>query len=110
MSDQERLSISEIKQFVEEYPDLPSDYLAYLRDVGWGETSSGHMIYGGPTSPDDVYPQLAGDKQHILIGDDFQGYCLGYDFAAKRYGEFSDSGEWEPFDEGFDLAAHLTAD
>ena len=50
-----------------------------------------------------VYPQLSGDHNRVLIGDDMQGY-LGYDFASKRYGEFSDSGDWLSFDDSFDLA------
>ena len=67
------------------------------------------MIYSGPISPDEVYPHLVGDNQHILIGDDFQGYCLGYDFSSKLYGEFSDSGDWSSFDTAFILEAYLTA-
>jgi hypothetical protein len=107
MSDQTPLTSSELASLLEELPQLPADYLAYLRDSGWGETPSGHMIYSGPISPDEVYPQLSGDHNRVLIGDDMQGYCLGFDFASKRYGEFSDSGDWSSFDDGFDLAAYL---
>lgn len=89
------------------HPELPADYLAYLRDVGWGIAPSGHMIYSGPISPDEVYPQLADETNRVLIGDDMQGYCLGYDFTAKRYGEYSDVGDWSSFDDTFDLSAHL---
>lgn len=45
----------------------------------------------------------------MLLGDDMQGYCLGYDLHAQRFGEYSDVGEWAAFDEGFDLAAYLAS-
>ena len=101
------LTASELGRLVAEWPELPADYLAYLREIGWGTTSSGHMIYNGPISPSEVYTQLSGESPRVLIGDDMQGYCLGYDFVSKRYGEYSDSGDWSSFDEDFDLAAHL---
>jgi hypothetical protein len=107
MADRTRLTTSECDRLVAKYPDLPADYLAYLRDVGWGNAPSGHIVYSGPIHPDEVYPQLAGERTRVLIGDDFQGYCLGYDFAAKRFGEYSDFGDWSSFDEDFSLAAHL---
>lgn len=108
MDEQTPLTNSEINHLAEQWQNLPPDYLAYLRDFGWGRTPRGRMIYSGPISPDEVYPQLSGDKQHILIGDDMQGYCLGYDFIANRYGEFSDFGDWSSFDPAFDLAKYLS--
>lgn len=101
-----RLSDSQIASLVAEHPALPPDYLAYLREVGWGMSSSGHMIYGGPISPKEVYPQLREDGR-VLIGDDTQGYCLGYDFTSKSFGEYSPRGEWTSFDASFDLARRL---
>ena len=107
MSDRTPLTVPEVERLVAEHPALPPDYLAYLRDMGWGTAPNGHMIYGGPIWPDEVYPQLSGETNRVLIGDDMQGYCLGYDFTSKRYGEYSDFGDWSNFDEGFELAAHL---
>jgi hypothetical protein len=107
MADRTVLTTSEIERLVAEHPGLPTDYLAYLRDVGWGTAPNGHMVYEGPISPDEVYPQLAGETNRVLIGDDMQGYCLGYDFTSKRYGEYSDFGDWSSFDEDFSLSAHL---
>jgi hypothetical protein len=90
------------------WPELPPDYLTYLREVGWGTAPNGrHMIYSGPIFPDEVYPHLSADTHRVLIGDDMQGYCLAYDFSSKRYGEYSDSGEWSSLDEAFDLSAYL---
>jgi len=58
----------------------------------------------------EALPQLGHDKDRVLIGDNMQGYCLAYDFAAKRFGEFSDFGAWSSFDQAFDLAAFLARD
>src|SRR5215471_21708185 len=107
MADLTLLTTSEIERLIARHPGLPADYLTYLRDVGWGTAPSGHMIYSGPIYPGEVYPQLSGETNRVLIGDDMQGYCLGYDFAAKRYGEYSNFGDWSSFDEDFDLAANL---
>jgi hypothetical protein len=99
---------SDIERLRARWPQLPEDYFAYMRDVGWGTSPSGrHMIYSGPIAPDEVYPQLSSETNRVLIGDDMQGYCLGYDFATKRYGEYSDFGEWADMEPDFALAAHL---
>jgi hypothetical protein len=108
MADRTRLSASEIDALVAEHPQLPTAYLNYLRDVGWGEAPSGHMIYSAPLSPEVVYPQLV-DEGRVLLGDDMQGFCLGYDFPSKSFGEYSDFGEWSSFDAGFDLTMYLRA-
>jgi len=42
------LSETELMVLASAYPSLPAEYFAYLRNVGSGETKSGHMIYGGP--------------------------------------------------------------
>ena len=108
MAKRTRLTDADIARLAAERPGLPRDYLKYLRDAGWGTAPSGHMIYSGPIPPDEVYPELGdGDFRRVLIGDDTQGYCLGYDLASKRYGQFSDVGEWSSFDERFRLAAYL---
>ena len=109
MADQTRLTASEINSLVAEHPELPTVYLRYMREVRWGKTPSGHLIYSGPISPDDVYPDLS-DEGRALLGDDMQGFCLAYDFATKWFGEYSDSGERSTFGSGFDLAKHLRAD
>ena len=109
MADRTRLSDPEIEALLAEHPELPAAYLNYLRDVGWGQAPNGHRIYSGPISPDEVYPHLA-DEGRVLLGDDMHGFCLGYDFPSKSFGEYSDSGEWSSFGAGFDLAKHLCGD
>ena len=107
MAERTRLTSSQINALLAEWPGLPPDYLVHLREVGWGTAPNGRMIYSGPISPDEIYSQLANETNRVLIGDDMAGYCLGYDFAAKGYGEYSGSGTWSSFDEDFDLGAHL---
>ena len=106
MADQTRLTDSEIDALVAERAELPAAYLHYMRDVGWGQTPSGHMIYSGPISPHEVYPDLA-EEGRVLLGDDMQGFCLAYDFPSNRFGEYSPAGEWSSFGSDFDLAKHL---
>jgi hypothetical protein len=109
MADRTRLSDPEIEALLAEHPELPAAYLNYLRDVGWGQAPNGHRIYSGPISPDEVYPHLA-DEGRVLLGDDMHGFCLGYDFPSRSFGEYSESGEWSSFGAGFDLAKHLCGD
>ena len=84
-------------------PLLPTDYLAYLRSVGWGEAKSGRMIYSGPISPQEVYGESIELPGIVLLGDDFAGYCFGYDLVGGTYGEVSPTGGWQPWpsDSGF---------
>jgi hypothetical protein len=105
-----RLTNSEIDCLLAKYPELPVDYVGYLREVGWGDAPSGHMIYSGPISPTGVYPQLSGESNCVLIGDDRQGYCVGYDFGLKRFGELSPTGVWSSFPESFSLREYLFRD
>ena len=104
------LTENELDQLKDEYPSLPYDYLCYLREIGWGETPGGYMIYSEPISPSEIYPDLIDMQSRLIIGDDFQGYCLGFDFKTERYGEFSDTGKWTDFPEAFDLSQHLKQD
>jgi len=89
------LSDEAVERLKSEVPLLPSDYLDYLRESGWGRTDGGYMLYSGPIPPSDVYAQHTGMTHIVLLGDDFNGYCLGFDLKAGRYGEMSDSGDWE---------------
>lgn len=90
------LTDTQIKELEAANPDLPSDYLQYVRTVGWGEAASGWMVYSGPVAPDEIYGDGYEGPEVYLLGDDFQGYAVGYDPAAGRYGQVNDQGEWEP--------------
>ena len=80
-----RLNQSEVAFFKETYPHCPDDYLDYLHEIGWGMIGDGsYMIYEGLLTSDEIYdPLTANDLSHILFfGDDFQGYCAGFDTRA----------------------------
>ncbi len=108
MIDRTTLTDDEIAGLVRQYPGLPSDYLEYLRNEGWGQTESECMIYQRPIPPGDVYGDGYEGPNVVLFGDDYQGYCLGYDFNAKRYGEINDFGEWEEWPESEGLLDYVT--
>jgi hypothetical protein len=110
MAERTHLADSDVARLLAEHPELPVSYIRYMRDIGWGESPSGHMIYSAPISPNEVYPRLSNELPCVLIGDDTQGCCLAYDFGLWRYGEFSDFGEWSSFDETFDLAGFLASE
>lgn len=59
----------------------PGDYLAFLSQIGFGELGNGQfMLYSGPISIDEIYGHVDGYLEHILLlGDDFQGFNVGYD-------------------------------
>jgi hypothetical protein len=107
MAERTPLTSAEVELMAAEYPSMPPAYFEYLRDFGWGLAPSGHLIYSAPISPNEVHSQLSGDRERVLIGDDMQGYCLGYDFVSTRFGEFSEGGVWSYFDDRFDLKAYL---
>jgi hypothetical protein len=99
MSRRTPLTEEEVADLQSHHPALPAGYLRYLREVGWGEAESGRMIYSGPVSPRDIYGSRCEGSQILLVGDDTQGYCFGFDRVAGRWGEFDASGNWTPWRE-----------
>lgn len=97
MNERIKLIDSQIDELVHQYPGMPSDYLEYLRTEGWGEADNGCMIYEGPILPVDIHGDRYVGPNVVLLGDDFQGYCFGFDLNNRCYGEVSGSGEWEPW-------------
>lgn len=82
------------------WPDLPADYLAYMREVGAGPADNGRMIYGGPVLPVEIYGEDIVPAGLVLLGDDLAGYCLAYDFASSRYDEVTPDGHWQAWPAG----------
>lgn len=99
--------MSEVDSIRQEYPTLPESYFTYLLDHGSGQTPSGRTIYGGPIPPQDIYPSFEGE-QIVLLGDDFQGYCLGFDQFRRQFGEIDPRGDWQPFTEPFHFPDYVT--
>ena len=68
-----------------EYPQIPEDYLDYLRQIGWGALGdNSYMIYSGLLSADEIYDSDASKtlSQVLFFGDDLQGYCAGFDVSG----------------------------
>ena len=64
-----------------EFVGIPIEYTDFLEKVGYGDVGD-IRLYESPTSPSDIYPKPQGDLSGIvLLGDDFQGYCFGFDTA-----------------------------
>lgn len=105
MNSTTRVTATEFERLVEEFPYLPSDYFAHLREVGWGIQVNGRMLYSGPICPTEIYGDRVLGSSVLLLGDDMMGYCFGYDRNHQVYGEYSDAGEWEPWlaNEGFNV-------
>ncbi len=107
MSRRSPLSDTQVAAVRSSYPGLPEEYLRYLRKIGWGQAKSGRVIYQGPVSPEDIYGTRFRDSSIMLLGDDTQGYCLGFDRSASRLGEMSNSGVWEPWPDGESFADYV---
>lgn len=76
------------------YPGLPDDYLDFLVEVGSGDLGE-FQLYSGPVPAPEMYPSGTGALAEVLlVGDDFQGYCFGFDRASGfRLVEVSPCGE-----------------
>jgi hypothetical protein len=87
---------------VAKYPMLPSDYVAFLCEVGSGTVGdSRYSVYGGPMDPSEVFDRETADglSDVVLIGDDFAGGHEAYRFEASAavFGNVdSASGHFEP--------------
>jgi hypothetical protein len=77
----EPIGESEVVAIRQRYPDVPEDYLSFLRQVGYGSLGGTFMIYSGPVEPDEIFdPRTAADLPGLLFfGDDFSGRVVGFD-------------------------------
>ena len=72
----------ELMSLIQKYPQIPADYVDYLREIGWGPIgSSAYVIYRGLMNAGDIYDgETVKELNHILFfGDNFSGYCGGFD-------------------------------
>ncbi len=65
------------------YPDLPQDYIEWLKENGWGEHEVLGMVYEQPIPGDEICPEA---KDLLVIGDNMAGFMYG--FVRKN-------GQWE---------------
>ena len=91
-----------------QFPTLRDDYFNYLMSVGWGETEAGPMIYEGPITSEEIYGPRDELARILLLGDDFQGCCFGYNSKTDCYGVVSVSGAWEPWPASAGFARYVS--
>lgn len=76
-----KLSDQEVNAEIEENPDMPDDYIEFLKCVGYGDIGDdNYMIYSGLVTPEDIFDEITSKtlKNILLFGDDFNGYCAGF--------------------------------
>jgi len=63
-----------------DYPQVTEDYVDFMREIGFGEID-GYMFYGELVPADEIYGSDTANTlgRVLLFGDDFQGYCAGFD-------------------------------
>ncbi len=82
----ELLSDTEENKLLDFFPNLPDDYIKFLREVGHGSFGEmGFSIYGGPHDPDEIFdPETSKElTDFIFIGDDYSGWMLAYDITLS---------------------------
>ncbi|UAC49715.1 hypothetical protein K6959_07960 [Bacillus aquiflavi] len=75
-----KLSNEEINKILFNDPTV-LDYIQFSLEIGWGTIGEMHdAIYSGLIETDDIYdPSTAKEQKNIvLFGDDFSGYCGGF--------------------------------
>ena len=68
-----------------EHPDVPADYLEFLRRVGWGSLAGNNfMIYSGLVEPSAIFDEATAAELAglLFLGDDFSGCVVGFDTRA----------------------------
>ena len=71
----------EITSIQLQYPGIPTEYLSYLKNVGWGDfRECGYMIYSGLVTLDSLGLSEAYllKEDVIFFGDNFSGDMAGF--------------------------------
>ena len=90
------------------FPGIPKDYLDFLAEIGTGTLKdAAFVIYSAPIFPSDIYDPVAAKQLTglLIIGDDFQGYCVAFD-AAHDWSIV----EINPIDKSLDIVANTFRD
>jgi hypothetical protein len=76
------LSATELTALRTAHPDAPSDYVAFLESQGYGELSSGPMLYSSLVRPADIFAGRVPSLPGILpFTDDYAGTSYGFDLS-----------------------------
>jgi len=72
----ELLTDDKRKTLLARHPELPSDYIQFLSEVGWGTIGNGrYSIYSAPIEPSFIFDPVTAKSldKVVLVGDDFAG-------------------------------------
>lgn len=87
----ERMSRDEISEIIKKHPGVPTDYIEYLEEIGYGDIGDNYfMLYGGLVEATQIYEEEKAQKLRdiVFVGDYYNGHSIG----------FSKIGEWEMVD------------
>ncbi len=94
-----RVDAAHVEQVRAEYPNLPEEYFAFMAAIGLGGLGALNL-YSGPIPAAELRPQASGLDHVLAIGDDGQGYCLGFDTQnGHRLVEVDPDGEIDLLEE-----------
>ncbi|WP_147870696.1 hypothetical protein [Stieleria maiorica] len=102
-TDFDSVSDTTIAEIESDYPEIPQDYIAFLREVGWGAIAMCYVIYRSPKTFGEVY-DAATPQDIILIGDNMSGRCIGFDKWTWNIVEVQNTGKVVPMDSSFSQA------
>lgn len=79
-----RVDRGKLDQIVQQYPNIPRDYLDFLGSYGCGEIGSANfMVYEGPIPASEIYSGNDDVQDDIILfGDDFAGCTIGVDLSS----------------------------
>ena len=88
------------------YPGIPTDYLAFLTDVGWGTFAMAYVVYEAPKKPEEIFGQDEDSAltKFVFFGDDMTGRFAGFDINDWKVVELLQDrktvlSKWTTFDE-----------
>lgn len=89
-----RLSATDVDALQRRHSGLPTDYLRFLTEVGYGDLGE-IQLHSGPAAATNFYSNPSSDLASVLVfGDDKQHHCFGFDTQDDfRVVEISPSGE-----------------
>src|SRR5262249_23002357 len=76
----EPVAEAELEAIRRGHPGVPSHYLAFLRQVGFGMLGGSLMLYGGLVEPEEIFATRAASLEGIAFFGDFCGETIvGFD-------------------------------
>lgn len=78
----EKLTDKDIEEIRKQYPDIPQDYLDYLKEMGYGTIRECQfMVYKGLENIEDILGyevEELEDKKFLVFGDNYSGDFSGF--------------------------------